>query len=163
EMGEQAVLASVDADARVRLLERFTEHYQYDRVGNLVRVIDHLDRNRDTEYDALNRVVTLTEGAGSLVRTTTYRYDGDDNLVKTEFTYDGEGNLRTRSSAFGLDEERTETFYYDALGRLVEQINGESEHTTFAYDGDGNRVKITVAPLLAEERNNRFEYDDGGR
>lgn len=153
------------------------------------RVVDETDAagnvTRD-EYDAFGNLVAQTLAWGTAqARTTRWAYDVRGRIVEqrsppavvrggglvpvvTSYAYDGEGRLVSRTTRADGEAQaariRVERFEYDAIGRLVAQVNGEGERTEIAWDGAGRRLRITVAPGVAGvTRVNAFEYDDGGR
>lgn len=74
--------------------------------------------------------------------------------------YDKNGNLRSQL----LEEHRPDgqmvihgftQFFYDAVDRLVRQVDAAGGETTYAYDASGNRVAMTDP----ENHTWRTEYD----
>lgn len=57
----------------------------------------------------------------------------------------------------GFSEE-TETYEYDALGRLVRVERGPEEHVDYEYDAAGNRI-ATTSPASPEEKIVMIVYD----
>jgi RHS repeat-associated protein len=97
-------------------------------------------------FDAAGRVATSTDGKS---QTATYVYDNDDRLVQTRFgatcvtatcvtyTYDANGNLKTRVDASG-----TTTNTYDVQNRpTTKTIGGVT--TSLAYDQASNVTSFT--------------------
>src|SRR5687768_18244173 len=58
-------------------------------------------------------------------------------------TFDGHGNLLTRTGPGGV----VETFTYDSADRLVTHTNGEDETTTFSYQGTERRSEEHTSEL----------------
>lgn len=97
-------------------------------------------------FDAAGRVATSTDGKS---QTATYVYDNDDRLIQTRFgatcvaatcvtyTYDANGNLKTRVDASG-----TTTSTYDGQNRpTTKTIGGVT--TSLAYDQASNVTSFT--------------------
>ncbi|MBC7250155.1 MAG: PKD domain-containing protein [Anaerolineae bacterium] len=141
--------------------------YAYDAVGNRVQVIDALGHVTRTEYDELNRPITVTnplsgttvsayDALGRLVstsdalgRVTTYEYDALGRVVTTTdalggqvvYAYDAAGNRTAVTDANG----HATTYEYDALNRLHRVTDAGGGVTEYAYDALGNRTAITDA------------------
>ena len=72
--------------------------YEYDQVGNFVRVVDPLGHATSYDYDALGRLTAVTEPSGSVTR---YEYDAVGNLTRIlcpsgaeqRYEYDVRGKL----------------------------------------------------------------------
>ena len=133
--------------------------YGYDEIGNQVAVTDTLGRVTRTEYDVLNRPITVTVNyvEGGPV-------DEETNLT-TLYAYDAVGNRTTVTDALG----RVTKTDYDVLNRpitvTVNYVEGgpvdeETNVTTlYAYDEVGNREQITDP----ESRITKYEYDELNR
>jgi len=79
------------------------------------------------EYDALKRIVRLTDAEG--------------NVWKS--TFDGQGNLLTKTDPRGASY--VTTYVYDGANRPIRETNAEGETTTYEYDKAGNRT-VVVSP-----------------
>ena len=98
------------------------------------------------------RLVRQRDPAGN---ETLYTYDADFNLTAstdprgktTTQTWDGAGNLLTRSPPAPLSYVQTWT--YNARNDVATYINGRNKTTTYTYDTAGNLTKVT-APEGAE-------------
>jgi RHS repeat-associated protein len=129
-----------------------------------------LNGTTTTTYDARDNETAVTDPRGL---TTTYTYDGLDNLVQqispdtgtTTYTYDAAGNPTSRTYARGVtvhytydalkrltaidypDDGLDVAFTYDTcpngMGQLCEMRDG-SGATTYAYDPRGNLTAQTV-------------------
>jgi YD repeat-containing protein len=164
------------ADRRVRQIQNaapgephdgntnVTTVYEYDDVGNLVRMIDPNGHPTTYTYDGLNRLVATTDAeehtvhlgydrVGNLTErvdargyATTYAYDGlnrpitvTDALSGTTIsTYDAVGNLLTRTDANG----HTTAYTYDGLYRVQTVTDAEGHTTAYEYDAGGNRTAL---------------------
>jgi len=114
-----------------------------DAAGNVTQIVQGMDtpetRNTSFTYDARNRVLTATDGAGGL---TAFRYDPAGNLIELE---DATARIEFRS--------------HDMRNRLTEVDNPVTGVTAMAYDADGNLVSVTDALGAVTS----FEYDAGDR
>ncbi|MDQ1811682.1 RHS repeat-associated core domain-containing protein [Massilia sp. CCM 9210] len=166
--------------------------YKYDLVGNLKEVTDPLGRVTNFTYDPLDRVKQveqpLTNGARPIIK---YGYDGIDQLATvtdprnletryavdglgnrselgspdtglTKSTYDAAGNLKTRTYGSGY----TDTYFYDALNRLIRIAHTITIGTTFEYDGGATPTpnaagKMTL--MTDESGYTKYTYDTYGR
>ena len=110
------------------ILETYT--YEYDTANNQSRKNDGRGIT-DYTYDALNRMVTVTEPNG---RTTSY-------------TFDAAGNRSTETVVYG-GTTTVNTYAYDDLNRLTgitARVNGSVAGTTsYIYDANGNQLTETV-------------------
>ncbi|MDQ1920563.1 RHS repeat-associated core domain-containing protein [Massilia pseudoviolaceinigra] len=169
-----------------------TTSYKYDLVGNLKEVTAPLGRVTTHTYDSFNRLKQveqpLTDGARPTVK---YGYDGIDQLATvtdprnletrysvdglgnrtelgspdtglTKSTYDAAGNLKTSTFGSGY----TNTYFYDALNRLIRINYTITIGTTFEYDGGATptpnaRGKMTL--MTDESGYTRYTYGEFGR
>lgn len=117
-------------------------HYHFDALGRQIEIIDALNKNELTSYDALGNKVSFTNKKSD---TWLYRYDAASRLIEEitpeiEITrinestgqhsevitqeyiiskneYDALGNVIARTEAAGTPEQRTTRYVFDALGR----------------------------------------------
>ncbi|WKB51634.1 LysM peptidoglycan-binding domain-containing protein [Eleftheria terrae] len=147
----------------------YVERMGYDGLGNKVSYTNKVGGVYRYTHDRNGRVLTET----SPEKTRKLGSDGlpvlgADGLpvmvdVVTTFAYDPMGNLKGKTEATGLFEQRRTNFAYDRLGRLIQQ-NGEPTATFDPVNGTDVTVTPTVLKTydargnLIEERNPR-----GGR
>ena len=138
-----------------------TTTYGYDSNGNRTSIAAPLSRNTSKQYDALNRLIQITDpGNGvtqfsydannelTLVRdpralSTTYVNDGFGEVTKlvspdtgtTNYSYDSAGNLFTSTDARGA----VGTYTYDALNRVT-QIAYSDQTINYTYDAGTNGI-----------------------
>ena len=120
----------MDYDEQGNLLSRQrpigTSTYDYDAIGNLIRVTDPDGYVREMEYDA----------NGYLTRT---YIPGSSPVIETTYTYDQRGNVHTKTDPNG----HTTSYSYDAMDRLTSLTYPDGNSTSFAYDVNGNLVSRT--------------------
>jgi YD repeat-containing protein len=98
-------------------------------------------------YDMDGNRVKQVKVAGGVTDTTTYTYNGDNELTQqvdsvagtTTFGYDANGSQTTTTVGGTL----TQTNYYDVRNRLQKVVNS-SGTTTYVYDDAGDRVQETT-------------------
>ena len=126
--------------------------------------------NRTTAftYDAKGNLLTKTVTAGAKVRTETWTYNANGQVLTakdpdghtTTYTYDAKGDVATIKDALGHVTKITSydadgrplsmadpnglvtTLTYDKRGRLLTRAMG-AEKTSYAYDAAGNLTKVT--------------------
>lgn len=139
--------------------------YEYDPVGNLLHMSIGDGKNvlSETyyEYDALNRLVTVTNPVGG----------------KTSYEYDRvTGNISSITDPIGNQR----TFYYNDAGELVEETDIKGNITRYEYnplgklctvvDGAGRKTQHLYQPggrleksIFPSGREITYEYDNIGR
>ena len=191
--------SSMDELIYVRDPEGNETNYKYDEIGNLVYIRNANGGELHLEYDEINQLIKETD-ALKQSREYTYTQDGDlasvtdeaGRMMKIEyaargkaskicypdgreefFTYDNNGNVRTRSTNQGF----TMHYLYDELDRLIEANGSNGEHYAYTYDEVGNLTSAADADgntslyeyslsgqlvSVTDELGNRteYEYDD---
>lgn len=147
----------------------------YDILGNKVRVIDTLYPQKQEiltlyEYDSANRLLSLTEAAGTpeqKVTTYTYnRYGQKEAMRKPDgvllhYTYDALGRLH-RVYSSGSEEEAAidYEYHYNRNHQLLTvHDKKQQQKTERQYDTQGQ----LTAELLGNGQQLRYTYDRGGR
>ena len=131
-----------------------TTTYNYDNRGNLVSIVDPLGRTTSYQYDGINR---NTKVIYPDLKEVVFTYDKNSNLAtRTDpngtvvtNTYDSMNRLtgRSISRGSGVGGVTSETYTYDALGRLVTA-------------GDNAYATLTGATYTGVAVNNlSFSYD----
>ena len=181
--------------------------FDYDAAGNLTRVTPPSSGLLDFTYDSANRLTSITDHQGNTVRYTLdamgnrvneqfedpqgivtrkldrvynslnrmIRETGADTTRTANYAYDANGNLT--QSIDGLS--RTENKRYDALNRLIRQVDPSTAQTDFAYDPRGNLSSVTdprgnttsyihnafdevISQTSPDTGTTTFNYDDAG-
>jgi RHS repeat-associated protein len=138
-----------------------TTTFGYDSNGNQTSIGAPLSRNTANQYDALNRLIQITDPGSGVTHfhfdaeddltsvvdprslTTSYAYDGFGDLIQqtspdtgiTVNSYDSGGNLATSTDARG----QAGTYTYDARNRVTQIAYGD-QTITFGYDAGTNGV-----------------------
>jgi RHS repeat-associated protein len=114
------------------------------------------------QYDALGRVISVTQPVGSTTKTLQYSYDAlgrrvqmvDGEGLVTSYSYDAAGRLVQVSNAL----MGTTKLFYDGEGKLIRQENGNGTYATFSYDGAGRLVQIEYRRTSDNGLLSRFVY-----
>lgn len=152
-----------------------TTHHRYDRGGNRIATVTRRGHVLSATFDALNRVLTRTDGATGAV--TAYAYDPAGlwtmaaNAASRDTTFLDAAGRVTRTVtvrggtryvlASGYDHRglrtslsmtapwtRTVGYRYDARMQLDTLIDVAGGRTTMAYDADGARVDTRYPSML---------------
>jgi RHS repeat-associated protein len=147
----------------VRDANNHATSYTYDANRNPDLTTDPLGIQRDSDHDALNRLVRTIgdKGAGRINATTQFQYDARDNLrtvvdpkgLDTVYTYDGLGNLTNLSSP----DTGVTAYTYDAAGNRRTQTDARNFTRTYGYDALDRVAAVDyngVAALAVS-----FQYD----
>jgi RHS repeat-associated protein len=153
----QATLASSYLPVQIDY-PTYTRRFYYDNSQRLIRATDILDDTTNHSwgytYDVAGNILSQTDTEG---KTTTYAYDALNRLIRVtdplggvvERTYDDMGNL----IAIKDQNNGVTTFAYDRVGRLVKTTKPMGEVTTYEYDAGGNRSAVN------DTKGQRIEYE----
>ncbi|MEY8193576.1 MAG: hypothetical protein RPR28_01865, partial [Cycloclasticus sp.] len=151
--------------------------FSYDKMGRLLtRTIDPdgLKQLTSYSYDERGQQVSVIEnGLETITRydlagnVLLHVVDPNDIAQATKYTLDGLGNKLTKVQGKWLGDEdvdpiNVQSFQYDRLGRLVDEINdpdGAAVQTVYRYDGHGNVEGVRIGNQAEHTR----EYDLNGR
>jgi RHS repeat-associated protein len=122
-----------------------TTTYSYDPNGNETGIAAPLGRNSANSYDALNRILHVTDPANGL---TQFSYDTNSELVSvtdpmsfvTSYQRDGFGDVVQQVSP----DSGTTTKTYDSAGNVHTSTDANGSVTTYSYDAR-NRVTQATA------------------
>jgi YD repeat-containing protein len=165
--------------------EGYATSYQYDENGNQVSSTQHMVVGEVPTVNALKSLPSLV--TSNLDQTTLYQYDALNRLVvmtdaegfTTEYQYDAVGNRSSVVQQLNKETgEFSQTFnFYDATNRLTQTVSGEGLLTTFEYDAVGNRSSVNVYETAIEVingqqptavegdrvRTTQYSYDESNR
>jgi len=140
-----------------------TTSYQYDEYARLHLTIwpDHQngtspgDQNygiTETQYDSLNRVLRTTDQLGDTI---THVYDSAGRLLAKDY--------RTLANSPSGTIADSDTFTFDATGRMLTAVNGRYTNTvTLAYDAAGRKSTESLT-ISGQTYTSTTEYDAAGR
>ncbi|MCP3982059.1 MAG: RHS repeat protein, partial [bacterium] len=138
-------------DHRTEPLGRITT-YVHDGAGNVISETlsdaddpDFEPRITETDYDAMNRTITVRRRLGN-------------EWVTSHMRPDGEGNKVLELDALG----RETSHVYDELNRLLETAEPEGRVTRNAYDGNSNLIRSTLLNQ-PEDQVRELVYDQANR
>ena len=161
--------------ATTNALGQVTRFTQYNNRGLLLTMVDPNGVTNKFTYDIRSRLLSRIVLAVSGNATNTFTYDGvglvksitlpDGSRLK--YQYDGAHRLRSVSNSLGESIQyipdalgnvavqrlmstngmilKTQSSFFDQLGRLIRQVGGASQATYFSYDKNGNRKSVTDA------------------
>lgn len=109
-------------------LEQRVSSYQYNNVGDLIRIDLPTGGYVSYEYDPAKRLVAMETNQGD----------------RKEYTFDTAGNALSKviKDAQGVVTE-TITSEYDELSRLIKVVSSGNYSTSFAYDANSNLLSAT--------------------
>jgi len=130
--------------------------YEYDCVGNNIKITDSRGYVTTMEYDPLGRMTRKTDAKGSTVE---YSYDNMGRLIVQSTPFDGEikskiknyydvnSNLITQKVQNNKPNEaesyRTINYSYDIRNRVI-NANGDTTPVSYTYDIGGRMTSQTV-------------------
>ena len=140
--------------------ESHSTTYGYDAVGNATSERDPLLRDSSSTYDALGRLRTTIRNVGGIAAQTQVQYDALDRVVQvtdpsglnTAYSYNGFGEVLGLSSP----DTGTTTSTYDAAGRLATRTDARNITATYGYDLIDRVTSVTYPDT---SRNLGFAYD----
>lgn len=119
-------------DPRGRLISRTigseVTAYQYDGVGQLIKVTLPDASVVNYTYDAAHRLTAIGDTLGNRIA---YTLNPMGNRIKEDI-YDPNGVLT-----------QTRTRVYDALNRLAQHLGAQNQSTAYQYDANGNLTTTT--------------------
>ena len=90
-----------------------------------------------------NEVTTWSRNAEMQVTSVTH--NDKDGTSTESFGYDANGDVTSDVVARGADVGKSETYLYDALGRLYQKGGNHGQTLTYGYDGNGNVISLANA------------------
>jgi len=142
------------------VVTRATTQYGRDDNDNVTDVTQPVGNKHHTEYDALNRVYSVTEGYlpqlpdVTIPLVTTNFYDGNNNLIKTKV-----GPASDITGAKG----RT-TYGYDGFDRRVKTTDGEDNYSITGHDANGNVTSVIHYNAITQKLSQvNYDFDELNR
>jgi len=142
--------------------------FTYDTNGFIASKTDYDGNVTTYTHDARGNETQRIEAYGTaLARTITTTWDATYNLPTqivepqrtTNFTYDGDGNMLTKSVTDGTTTH-TWTYTYNADGQVLTAEDPDSNTTTYTYNTDGTMATMVNALSQTTTYNT---YDGNGR
>ncbi|MDP1928641.1 MAG: RHS repeat-associated core domain-containing protein [Thiobacillus sp.] len=126
------LVTTLTYDARQRLLTRTagseTTGYDYDGVGQLIKLTQPDGSFVGYEYDPAHRLTRIADALGNQI---VYTLDPAGNRIKEDML-DPAGTLA-----------QTQRREYDTLNRLWKDIGAQGQTTAYQYDAQGNRKQVS--------------------
>ena len=142
--------------------------YSFDMGGRLLAQTDRNGNRTTLNYDAVDRLESVTGPEGRTLLIFTYTSDNRIATVtdlagrQVHYGYDEDGNLVTATNVLGqtwtygyytdhnfasrtLPEGHTDRFYYDDRDRMVRHVDALGNAETFSYDRYNGRAVLTDA------------------
>ncbi|SHH48966.1 intein C-terminal splicing region/RHS repeat-associated core domain-containing protein [Clostridium collagenovorans DSM 3089] len=132
-------IVNQDSKKKSNDTEVLTEVYVYDKLNNIIQVIDAEGNISIIEYNVSNKVEYVLDAKN---RKTSYHYDKLGNLTEINY-YDN----------------TKETFKYDEKGNMIEAIDRNGQKLTYTYDKLDRLLSITLINGSKKE----YSYDEKGR
>ncbi len=164
-----------------------TTNYTYDQINQLTQVNYPSGKTVEYIHDQVgNRTQTNIEGDIQIILpedTIDYEYNSEDRLTQVQegdktitYTYDGDGNLISKTITEGINTDTYEYFYdYSAgLPRLLVETKNSTEVTNYLYAGRLYAKKTTTGTVYYHQDGlgsilaitdqtgtilNKYEYD----
>jgi len=145
----------------------YSTEYEYDVLGNLIKVADNQGNISRIWYDSFGRKIKMDDPDMGIWL---YTYDRVGNLTSQtdskaqvlEFEYDALNRLTRKANATNSANTTLATYYYDsgpnAIGRL-NKIADQSGSTEFFYDALGREIKSTKSVSGSGAYSVEREYD----
>jgi len=150
-----------------------SRNYEYDAIGNLIKLIDSENNSTILEYDSLNRLVKIID---SLNGVTEKIYDDKDNIIElidankgiTRFQYDKNSNLIKIIQPMGQESN----YEYDLNGNIQIKIDAKGQKIVYDYNElnqiikekhyskDNYETPIKVIDYVYDKLGNLISYDD---
>ncbi len=143
--------------------------YAYDQLNRLKKLTDPMNMEENYTYDLNGNLLQKTDKNGSTISMT---YDGmgrllTNSVVNTEnpsldaaysYTYTLTGNKKTMSGG-GTNT----TYYYDDLGRLINEVVSDGSQKEYTYDVANNRKSLKLSQNGVVKTNTTYNYDNLNR
>jgi RHS repeat-associated protein len=156
---------------QVRYADETSRTIAYNHYGQIVKNIDAAGSDREQNYDSLGRKVSSVDALGHItsVEFADIAKGGAhlDDPVRTiapsgtvsSFSYDPNGRMISRTTAFDTPDAETTKWSYDAAGRQSSVTNAKGIAMQLYYDSRGRRTQR----MTALNNSKRTEYDPASR
>lgn len=177
------LLAVLSAQAMAQT-QTSTTKYEYDAMGNVIKVTNPNNAAAIQTHDELGRLKTRTDADGKTTRfiynaqdqlielqdarnvSTLYTFDGLGNLLRQEspdsgnttFTVDAAGNMQSSTDAKG----QTTRYTHDVLNRITRIDYHDGKAVTYVYD-EGANARGRLSKISDDSGNIEYRYDGRGR
>ncbi len=155
--------------------------YEYDGMGNVIRVSDNLGVEVRSEYDTRNRLAARTwEGPGIDAARVDFQYTnservsrleryadatGTDLAGSTDYLYDAAGRTRQITHRDAVDVVLAEYQYeYDFGGLLTHELRHGDWQAEYNHDKSGQLLDAVFSgsDVIAEQVDEHYRYDANG-
>ncbi|WP_164119067.1 RHS repeat protein [Sphingorhabdus sp. Alg239-R122] len=121
--------------------------YEYDAVGNLVKVTDPNLNVAYNYYDKLGRVVLSVDAEGYATETGYDSFGDVASVTRYETAFDisaiDENTMPDVATIDDAANDATTTFTYDDLGRVISTTDALGFTESYTLDANGNRISVT--------------------
>jgi RHS repeat-associated protein len=139
--------------------------FAYDADGNQTTLTVDGQEQYTTQYDNLNRAVTVSY-PGGIAGPSVTQYDNDGRKIAqidqagktTQYGYDGQGQLTNVTQVTSMGNLNT-AYTYDAIGNQLTQTDANTNQTAYDYDAMNRRVSRRLPDGRTESYTN---YDFTG-
>ncbi|MES2309690.1 MAG: RHS repeat-associated core domain-containing protein [Verrucomicrobiota bacterium] len=122
--------------------------YTYNPIGDVLTETNELGNTAQYSYDLFRRLMSITD---SLNRVKTVKYSVNSYEAKplqiifpsgktTNFSYDKEWNLLTKTAGVGTSDEATATFTYDKVYNILTQKDPRGKTISMVYDVRNRKI-----------------------
>ncbi|WHH58413.1 RHS repeat-associated core domain-containing protein [Petroclostridium sp. X23] len=142
--------------------------YEYDNVGNIIKETNPSGKHESYTYNLNNQVIEKTDRVGNTID---YTYDGLGRmLTRNAATINGAGNgayaytyTLTGNRMSVTEGQSSTTYYYDSLGRLINETASNGSTKEYAYDMGDNRKSFTLKQNSIPKLQMSYQYDNLNR
>lgn len=150
----------------------------FDAHGNPTTITENTTRTRHLAYDGLGRLRRMTSGADAqtfdysgLARTTSTTTTSSGQTTSITYGYtDGCGRINTETVTPPAGPGWTQSYAYDAAGRLVSMVYPDGGTVSYTFDDQNNYGRVTavawnganLVTLGTNGANGPSGYDDWG-
>lgn len=118
--------------------------FKYDGSRRMTQITDGRSGKTTNEFDGSSRVISQADPAS---RTLAFKYEAFHTTITNKVTgavtdewFNSNNQPYSITRGFGTSVATTETFTYNASGRLASRTDGAGHTTSYGYDAQGNRT-----------------------